>query len=737
MRNRIVAVSRWFSVALVALFALLAQVAPASAQTCPTQKSGTKYKAKVESAPPGATVYLDRKECGAVGVTPWNGTLPAGTYTVIVESDGYNPETKPLKVLRSRTASSLFVALVKKAEPPRIEIRGDADRGVFGAQVFVDGQAQGQAPTIVTTVAGRHLIELRKEGYETLSQWLEVKENQTATLSPQLKAVAKPNFGTVVVEADVAAAEVFLDGNKHPDATPTVIANVVEGVHVIEVRKAPAIPWKQTIQVTANQQTKVRAELASTLNGQGGTVRVLTNVSGASVFIDGTDMGPAPVDIKDVKPGVEHVVEVKAKGYQTRTEKVLTNAGQSQVLKLDLNAEAATGQATLKVISQVPDADVYIDGAAVGKAPQEKRIDAGNHKVLVKLNGYKEFTQDIRLEGGQTMTVTADLKAVGRLRILSTPDGANVLINGLQAGKTPLDTEVEVGATIVRVGMPGRVAQERNLNIVGGKTETISMDLPMEGKTDVELAVEQRSLSSFGARTLPRGRSTVDVSVGYPYYMQGRINVGAGRLANFGFDAGVTLRTMFARQELGFGGRLMVADKDPFSAALFTDIYWGSPLFDDSKRNGMTWDVGAIASLTAMTHVTITVRGYLNMWSDRHCPEVDTSGKFDGTPRAVCKNYYDRKIAGQDPAGFTADDLKTVEQLSGQSGRAFFSRDQGARFMLAVGAEIALRQQWNVFGILEGAPFQDERALFTNYFSKSMFSNDIGLYFRAGLTHKF
>ena len=40
----------------------------------------------------------------------------------------------------------------------------------------------------------------------------------------------------------------------------------------------------------------------------------------------------------------------------------------------------------------------------------------------------------------------------------------------------------------------------------------------------------QRGLSSFGARTLPRGRSTVDFDAGYPYFLNGRITVGAGRL---------------------------------------------------------------------------------------------------------------------------------------------------------------------------------------------------------------
>ncbi len=727
--NRTSRITIWFTALLLGALALFSNATTAHAQACPQAKTGTKYKVKVETAPPGATVYLGRKECNAVGVTPWSGTLAAGDITVIVELDGYNPETRPLKVARSRSGTSLFVPLVKKNDPPKIDVRADADKNLFGAQVFIDGQGQGQAPLIITTTPGRHLVEIRKESFETLSMWLEVKADQTSTLSPQLKAIAKPTFGSVVVSADVPDAEVYIDGNKHPDNTPAVIANVVEGLHVIEVRKAPALPWKQTVQVVANQQTKVRAELSATINGQGGVIRVISNVAEAHAFIDGTDMGQTPVDIKDVSVG-EHVIEVKATGYQTRVEKVMSNSGQSQVLKIDLNVEGPSGQGTLKIISQTPDADVYLDGAAVGKAPLDKKIDSGNHKVLVRLAGYKDFSQDVRIEGGQTLTVTAEMKAVGRLRVLSTPDGAAVLINGLPVGKTPLDIEVEVGQTLVKVVMPGMVSQERNLNIVGGKTENVSVELPVEGKSEVELLDEQRGLSSFGARTLPRGRSTVDMSIGYPYYLSGRINVGGGELAGFGFDAGVTLRTMFARSELGLGGRVMLANVEPFSAGIFTDLYWGAKLFDDSKRNGLTWDIGAAASLTALTHVTISMRGYFNIWSDRHCPEQNAAKDgFDGDAIATCDKYQKGTLS--------VNEQSRVEQLSGQSGSAFYSRDQGIRFMTAIAAEVALQQRWNIFGILEGAPFQSERALFTNLFSAPMFKSDFGLYLRLGLTYKF
>ena len=725
---------RCVSIALAfLLFGLVADVA--SAQTHPRLAKKGRYKIKVDTAPPGATVYIDSKDLPAVGVTPWNATVANGDYLIIVELEGYQPAQKQIKVARSRKLQEHFIPLIKRVDPPRIDVRADADKNIFGAQVFLDGQTQGNAPVLLTTDAGRHLVEIKKDGFEPFSTWVDAKDNEKVTLTPILKEISKPKVGSVVVDADVPDAEVLIDGNKVAGTTPVFITDVVEGLHVIEVRKEPAVPWKQTVQVFAGQQAKVRAELKATIGGQGGVIRVLSNIAGAEVFLDGTSMGKVPVDIKDVKPG-EHVLEVKAQGYQPREERVTVNAGQSFVLKLDLNAEAGKADVgTLKVVSPVPDADVYIDGAAIGKVPQEKQVSRGEHFVVVKLLGFKTFEQKVRIEPGQTLTVSAELKAVGRVRVLSDPAGAEVVVNGLPQGVTPLElNEVEVGTTIIRVVKPGYEVWEKTLELEGGKTEVLSANLSVEGMSDDELMQQQRGLASFGARTLPRGRSTVDIGLGYPYFVETRVNVGAGKMANFGFDAGVGVRSMASRSEIGLGVRLMLADKDPFSFGVFGDLWWGSKLLDDSKRNGATFNAGAVASLTAFTRVTVSGRLYLNMWSDRHCPELTAAGTFDGDAIETCKDY---KASLTDATALTPEKKADLEEITGQKGNDFFTRENGSRLMMSVIAEIAVKQRWNLWFLLEGAPFQSERALFTDDFSAPMFETDFITYGRAGATYKF
>lgn len=695
------------------------------AQPTRPARRGSKYKVRIDSAPQQAAVYLDDEQYGVVGYTPWEGRLQRGDWKVIIKKDGYETATRTVTVSRTRKLQETFIPLVKKEDPAKVDVRADADKNAFGAQVWLDGQLQGQIPVILNADDGRHLVEVKKEGFHTFSQWVQTKEGTTVTVNPALKAIEVAKKGSILIEADVPDAEVYIDGNRHADLTPTLINDIIEGPHVIEVRKEPAMPWKQTVNVTDGKTVKVSAQLKATMGGQGGSIRVLSNVDGARVFLDGTDLGPVPMDIKDVKAG-EHVVEVKAPGYLPREERLTVSAGSAAVLKLDLQPIASKEVAKLKIVSPVPEAAVFVDGERVGTAPQDKEVPAGEHFVVVTKTGYKKFEQKIRVEAGQSLTVTAELAAVGSLRVLSTPAGAEVLMDGEPIGATPLNKEdVDVGEHVVTVRLPEHYEFEKQITIQGGQRTIVTSKLEMidTGPTPEELAREQRGLSSFGARTLPLGRSTVDIAGGYPYFADGQITVGAGKIGGFGFDAGVFFRSFVARTELGAKLRLTLADKEPFSFALFTAIGGGSNFLDDSGRNTFILNAGALGSLTAFGNLTVTGRAYVDYWSDRHCPPPEETGT---DPVPVCPTE----------GALTPEQEMRLTEL-GIDRDALIERETGTRLMLSAIAEIAVSQRWNLWLLFEGAPFQEERAAYTDLFHNTLLKEDIGTYVRFGGTFKF
>jgi hypothetical protein len=143
----------------------------------PRARGGT---LRIDSSPSGATVYLGDRSCGVVGVTPWTGKLVPGPVNVMLERPSYEPATRELTVTRKRYQSAV-VPLVR-TNAGLIDVRADADPGVTGATVTIDGQPGGTAPIVLKATGGRHQLEIKQAGFETFAQAIEVVDSQTVVV---------------------------------------------------------------------------------------------------------------------------------------------------------------------------------------------------------------------------------------------------------------------------------------------------------------------------------------------------------------------------------------------------------------------------------------------------------------------------------------------------------------------------------------------------------------------------
>jgi hypothetical protein len=84
---------------------------------CPTK--GTQ-EVTIDSFPPGAMLYINHKDCGERGKTPWRGKLPpsmgtaTGTFTAILERTGEAPVTHEFTVSRSTRIQRVNVPMPQK-----------------------------------------------------------------------------------------------------------------------------------------------------------------------------------------------------------------------------------------------------------------------------------------------------------------------------------------------------------------------------------------------------------------------------------------------------------------------------------------------------------------------------------------------------------------------------------------------------------------------------------------------
>lgn len=116
-------------------------------------------------------------------------------------------------------------------------------------------------------------------------------------------------------------------------------------------------------------------------------VYVNSNVTGASVYLDGYYKGTSPLTIEDISGGF-HRLEISKKHYATKIYRFFVLPGTSHTILPDL--EQISGYLGVQNASN---SEIYVDGQNYSYSHIE--LDEGPHNVVVKKFGYKDFVSDI------------------------------------------------------------------------------------------------------------------------------------------------------------------------------------------------------------------------------------------------------------------------------------------------------------------------------------------------------
>ncbi len=132
-------------------------------------------------------------------------------------------------------------------------------------------------------------------------------------------------LGSISVSSAVERASVFLDGELVGE-TPVTREDVPAGRHRIRVESAGHEAFETVVRVRAGERKTVGASLARLAP----SLRVESDVPGATVFLDRNYVGTTPVDLKNVSSG-EHQLTVSADGYDMYAETVTVDSGHRDI----------------------------------------------------------------------------------------------------------------------------------------------------------------------------------------------------------------------------------------------------------------------------------------------------------------------------------------------------------------------------------------------------------------------
>jgi hypothetical protein len=135
-----------------------------------------------------------------VGVTPWEGDLPAGTHTVAGRSSSAQAEAQTVEL---SAGSRAMVDLVSSATAAHVQIRTNDGRG----SIYLDGVIRGEGAFASDVAPGPHTVVVSRDGFQRFEKAMTLGERQTWAETVTLAPVAAA--GATVAEGERALEGIY------------------------------------------------------------------------------------------------------------------------------------------------------------------------------------------------------------------------------------------------------------------------------------------------------------------------------------------------------------------------------------------------------------------------------------------------------------------------------------------------------------------------------------------------
>lgn len=300
----------------------------------------------VTSDPPGATIYVERRDLGPRGLTPRRLALGAGEYRIIVDLPGYvsaELDSGKIAVGESKELSFALQPILG-----RVVVLGDPS-----TTVVADDPRAGkrcQAPCELALPLGQHTLHFTRPAYQPSQLAVEVTEHTPVRVVPKLER----QTGSIVISTDEPNALVEVDGE--PRGFTPIVVTLPVGTHRFRISLDGYQLVERDLSVHADTQERLDLELIQS-----------DRVEGAARRVESVQDTPSSVSIVPQ-------VELTALAYPTLAEALRglpgiyfwDNRGYIGVGMRGLGRLNSYGNRVLVLVDGVPTNDNWLGSSYVG-----------------------------------------------------------------------------------------------------------------------------------------------------------------------------------------------------------------------------------------------------------------------------------------------------------------------------------------------------------------------------------
>jgi formylglycine-generating enzyme required for sulfatase activity len=252
------------------------------------------------------------------------------------------------------------------------------------------------------------------------------------------------------------------------------------GEYVLEVTKE----CFETLQNQILVSTEKKQDFEFTMTKQPGRLSFQTHqadepsirLEGALILIEGKERGRTPLAELAVKPGRKSIT-VQAENYQAlHTEVKVAGCGELQEFDLAL----IPGWAEISLQSEPEGASVSVDGKSIGNTPLTLKLLEGRHDLEVQLDRFKPWHTRLAVVANQPQTLeTVRLQpADGQLAVRTKPSGANVMLDKIYVGQTPIELSLTADKThLIHISKAGYEKALRKVKLLSEESKALSVAL--------------------------------------------------------------------------------------------------------------------------------------------------------------------------------------------------------------------------------------------------------------------
>jgi hypothetical protein len=279
-----------------------------------------------------------------------------------------------------------------EADPGQVEIA--FRNSMFGPVLFsetLDVPESGVVEVLVDMDARTVTVETKGGGLKRPDPKPEPEPEPVDGAGPPPKAGADESV--VTVHAANEGMKILLDGKDTGKTTPAHLI-VDPGRHVVKLTGACSMGEKEF----AAEAGKTLG-LGIDVENEKALLAIRTEPAGAQVYIDGKELGTAPMDAK-LNCG-DRTLKATKDGYLAKEVEVAVGEDEDVTITLDRDAYGS-----LEVSVEPADSDILLDGEKVGRGSVTlDKIAAGSHELTVERKGREVEKRTIEVGENKAMVL--------------------------------------------------------------------------------------------------------------------------------------------------------------------------------------------------------------------------------------------------------------------------------------------------------------------------------------------